>query len=268
MPAFICTACGTQYPPSDAPPAHARSARRSGNTCRRRPELDHAGEARGTHFNAFRQHEDGLIGIGTQPPFAIGQRALRVHPNGNVLWDCIALLDDATVTLIKGLGGLKAIAISHPHFYTTMVEWARVRRAGPSPRRRPQMDHAARSRDQALGRRHAAAHAGRDADPRRRAFPGGTMLHWAKGAGGGVLSADIATVTQDRKFLTFMRSYPNFIPLSAREVEASRRRSSRSPSTRSTATISTASSRPGRKKSWLVFVDRYLSALNGAYDSK
>ena len=22
MPAFICSACGTQYPPSDAPPAH------------------------------------------------------------------------------------------------------------------------------------------------------------------------------------------------------------------------------------------------------
>ena len=54
-------------------------------------------------------------------------------------------------------------------------------------------------------------------------FPGGTVLHWAKGTGAngaGVLcSADIATVTTDRKFLTFMRSYPNFIPLSAREVE-------------------------------------------------
>src|SRR5262245_43831575 len=52
-------------------------------------------------------------------------------------------------------------------------------------------------------------------------FRGGTVLHWAKGAGGrGVLcSSDIATVTTDRKFLTFMRSYPNFIPLSAHEVQ-------------------------------------------------
>ena len=52
-------------------------------------------------------------------------------------------------------------------------------------------------------------------------FPGGTMLHWAQGAGGrgALLSADIATVTPDRKFLSFMRSYPNLIPLSAREVE-------------------------------------------------
>ena len=33
------------------------------------------------------------------------------------------MLDSATIALINGLGGLKAIAISHPHFYTTMVEW-------------------------------------------------------------------------------------------------------------------------------------------------
>jgi hypothetical protein len=52
-------------------------------------------------------------------------------------------------------------------------------------------------------------------------FPGSSMLHWAKGAGGrGVLcSSDIATVTADRKFLTFMWSYPNFIPLPAAAVE-------------------------------------------------
>jgi hypothetical protein len=51
-------------------------------------------------------------------------------------------------------------------------------------------------------------------------FPGGTVLHWAKGAGGrGVLcSSDICTVTMDRKFLSFMHSYPNLIPLSAEQV--------------------------------------------------
>ena len=52
-------------------------------------------------------------------------------------------------------------------------------------------------------------------------FPGGTVLHWAGGAGGkGVVCAgDILTVATDRKWLTFMRSYPNFIPLDARTVE-------------------------------------------------
>src|SRR5262249_10008373 len=59
--------------------------------------------------------------------FAIGQRPLVVcTPNGNVLWDCISMLDPATIALINGLGSLKAIAISHPHFYTTMVEWSRA----------------------------------------------------------------------------------------------------------------------------------------------
>ena len=46
-------------------------------------------------------------------------------------------------------------------------------------------------------------------------------MHWAGGAGGrGIVCAgDILTVATDRKWLSFMRSYPNFIPLSAREVE-------------------------------------------------
>jgi len=46
------------------------------------------------HANAFRQLEPGLLGIGTVPAFAIGQRAILVTtPAGNVLWDCISLLD-------------------------------------------------------------------------------------------------------------------------------------------------------------------------------
>jgi glyoxylase-like metal-dependent hydrolase (beta-lactamase superfamily II) len=172
------------------------------------------------HFNSFRQHEDGLIGIGTQPNFAIGQRALLVvTPHGNVLWDTIALLDAATVTLIKGLGGIKAIAISHPHFYTAMVEWSS---AFDAPIHLHEADRGWIVRpdaaitlwkgetlsllpDVTLVR--CGGH-----------FPGGTVLHWAKN-GGLLCSSDIATVTTDRKFLTFMRSYPNFIPLSAREVE-------------------------------------------------
>src|SRR5262249_54946656 len=52
--------------------------------------------------------------------------------------------------------------------------------------------------------------------------PGGTRLHWAAGAEGRgvVCSADIATVNLDRKSFTFMRSYPNAIPLSEKGVRA------------------------------------------------
>jgi hypothetical protein len=128
MPSFICTACGTQYPERATPPAQCLICEEERQYVPVRGQTWTTLEAlRVGHANSFREYETGLIGIGTQPQFAIGQRALLVRtPGGNVLWDCISLLDDATVTVIRGLGGIQAIAISHPHFYTTMVEWARA----------------------------------------------------------------------------------------------------------------------------------------------
>ena len=80
-----------------------------------------------THSNKFRRLATGLTTIETTPAFGIGQRAILAHtPAGNVLWDCIALIDDATVDVLKGLGGVAAVAISHPHYYTTMGEWSRA----------------------------------------------------------------------------------------------------------------------------------------------
>src|SRR5207244_5727183 len=73
----------------------------------------------GNFHNVFKEYEPHLTCIGTEPSFAIGQRALLVQTDqGNVLWDCISYLDDDTLTAIQQRGGLKAIAISHPHFYT------------------------------------------------------------------------------------------------------------------------------------------------------
>ena len=226
MQAHICTACGMQYPPSDAPPGVCTICEDE------RQFVPPAGQGWTTlaalaagRFNAWRQHEPGIIGIGSQPAFAIGQRALLIRtPGGNVLWDCISLIDDATVTLIDGLGGLKAIAISHPHFYTTLVEWSRAFGNVPvhlhaDDRRwimRPdpcielwQGETLELLPDVTLIR--GGGH-----------FPGGTMLHWAGGAEGrGVLcAADIATVNMDRKSFSFMRSYPNYLPLSAKAARA------------------------------------------------
>jgi hypothetical protein len=76
-------------------------------------------------MNAIHELEPGLISLVTFPHFGIGQRAMFLRtPHGNVLWDCIALVDRATIEMINGMGGIKAIAISHPHYYTTMVEWS------------------------------------------------------------------------------------------------------------------------------------------------
>ncbi len=224
MPAFICTACGTQYPESEKPPAQCVICEEErqyvpprGQTWTTLAALSEG------HFNAFREYGDGIIGIGSQPHFAIGQRALLVRTDaGNILWDCVATLDAATVTLIEGLGGIDAIAISHPHFYTTMVEWARAFTA---------RIHLHAADKQWIMRPDAAVELWDgetlelwDGVTLVRCgghFPGGSVLHWAQGAGGrGVICAgDILSVTTDRKWLSFMRSYPNFIPLSAREVE-------------------------------------------------
>ena len=61
----------------------------------------------------------------TRKQLGIGERAILLQTEqGNVLWDLIAFLSQDTVDFINGKGGLKAIVISHPHFYTTHLEWA------------------------------------------------------------------------------------------------------------------------------------------------
>jgi len=107
MTAYICTACGTQYPPSEAPPDaclictdERQFVPASGQSWTTLERL------RNTHSNKFRRLAAGLTTIETTPAFGIGQRAILVRtPAGNVLWDCLALIDDATVDLLKGLGG-------------------------------------------------------------------------------------------------------------------------------------------------------------------
>jgi len=124
--------------------------------------------------------------IETTPHFAIGQRALLLRTAaGNVLWDCLALLDDATIALVRALGGLEAIAISHPHYYTTCQDWARafdcpvhLHAADREWVQRP--DAAVRFWDGetlVVGDGVTLVRLGGH-------FPGGTVLHWTGGAGG------------------------------------------------------------------------------------
>lgn len=84
---------------------------------------------RGKHSNKWKlvDGEEHMWSVWTQPKFAIGQRCVLLEtPEGNVLWDCITYLDDETVEFIKAKGGLKAIVISHPHYYTTHMDWAKA----------------------------------------------------------------------------------------------------------------------------------------------
>jgi hypothetical protein len=158
----------------------------------------------------------GVTGVGTDPSVAIGQRALLVQAaGGNVLWDMVTYLDDDLVAQVRGLGGVSAIAISHPHFYGSMIEWAHAFDA-------PVFIHAA---DRQWVARPDSSVVFWDGDTREIGdgltlinvgthFDGGQVLHWAAGADGAsaLFSGDILTVVQDRRWVSFMRSYPNLIP--------------------------------------------------------
>jgi hypothetical protein len=223
MPAFICTTCGTQYPPGDRPPdgcAICQEERQYVNPLGQSwTTLEQMAR---THSNAFTRYEPGLLGVGTVPSFAIGQRALLVRtPEGNVLWDCISFIDDATVEIVRALGGIAAIAISHPHFYSSNVEFASAFEA-------PVWLHAA---DRQWVMRPDPAVRFWEGESKEVLpgltllrcgghFAGGTVLHWAAGAGGrgALLSGDIVQVVPDKR-VSFMRSYPNLIPLDASSVQ-------------------------------------------------
>ena len=223
MPAYLCVTCGTQFAPTDEPPAHCPICEDE------RQYIGHDGQQwitlddlRASLHNVFKDEEPCLTGIGTEPTFAIGQRALLVQtPGGNVLWDCISLLDDATVVEVKARGGIKAIAISHPHYYSAMVEWSRAFDA-PIYLHADDREWVMRP-DPAIVCWEGETHALADGLTLIRCgghFAGGTVLHWAGGAGGrgALLAGDIIYVVGDRRYVSFMRSYPNLIPLPASAV--------------------------------------------------
>ncbi len=128
MPNYTCTTCGTQYAESDQPPAVCAVCQDERQYVKATGQhwitLD---KLRLTNRNSLRFEEPGLIGLGIDPHFAIGQRALFLRTaKANLLWDYLPLLDEAVVEAIKGLGGISAIAISHPHYYSGMVDWSRA----------------------------------------------------------------------------------------------------------------------------------------------
>ncbi len=223
--AWICATCGVQYPLSDEPPADCP-------ICEDERQYVPDGGQRWTtmadlvavgHRNLVVDEEPDLVSIGTEPEFAIGQRALLVRtPAGNVLWDCISLLDEETVTSVRDLGGLAAIAISHPHFYGAMTAWSAAFGNCPvyihaSDREWVQYpgpglefwDGATLEILHAVTLVNTGGH-----------FPGATVLHWAAGAEGrgALLTGDSITVVPDTRWVSFMYSYPNLIPLADADV--------------------------------------------------
>ncbi|WP_407170609.1 MBL fold metallo-hydrolase [Bradyrhizobium sp. ORS 111] len=223
MPLWTCEQCGAQFPEAATPPSACPICEDE------RQYVNWDGQAWLTRDELAQRHrlvwrdDMGLVGIGLEPSFAIGQRALLVPDRGGcVMWDCVPLATAEAIAHVKSLGGLKAIAISHPHYYGAVADWsaafgdAPVYLHGddaqwvtrPYPSIVPWRGDSYRLSDDVLLLR-TGGH-----------FAGGTVLHWRGGADGrgALLTGDIAMVAMDRRSVSFMYSYPNYIPLNAAAV--------------------------------------------------
>lgn len=222
--AWICATCGNQAAPSERPPGHCRICEDErqyvgpeGQRWTTLAELAAAG-----HRGEVREVEPGLLGIGVRPQVAIGQRALVVAtPAGQVLWDVPGFVDAAAIEAVRARGPLLAVTASHPHFYGVAVEWSRA--FGGAPILIPEADAEWLMRpDPAVrlwrGRYEIAP--GVTLVQCGGHFPGSAVLHWAGGADGrgALLTGDTITVVRDRRYVTFMRSYPNQLPLPERAI--------------------------------------------------
>jgi hypothetical protein len=215
MTTWVCATCGTAYADGEDQPAECPICEDERQYVpeegQRWTTLE---ELRGERRNEIRD-DGGITGVGVEPWFAIGQRALLVE---GVMWDCVHMLDDDAPAEIERRGGLRAVAVSHPHYYTGMVDWAR--RFGC-----PVYIHADDARwimrrDPAIELWEGETKEIGDGLTLVRCgghFAGGTVLHWA-GGGGTLLSGDIVQVIPDRSHVGFMYSYPNLIPLPADSV--------------------------------------------------
>ena len=123
--AWICETCGTQYAASPSPPALCPICVDERQYVGWQGQRwTHLAELEPTHEVVFAD-EDGVTTMRVEPAFAIGQRAFLVpHADGFVMWESLSVVTDAAVKAIRAKGPVTAIAISHPHFYSAMVEWS------------------------------------------------------------------------------------------------------------------------------------------------
>ena len=226
--AWICVRCGVQYPDTEAPPTGC-------SLCEDEREVVNADGQQWTttaqlaqmHVTELRDEEPGLLGVGVTPSFAIGQRALLVRtPHGNVLWDCVSLVDAAARRALHALGGVSAICVSHPHFYGANVEIAEAFDARVFlPRADERWIQRPSSRVE-LFDDEVQPVPGVTVARVGGHFEGSAVLHWPSGADGrGVLlTGDTIMVVEDRGWVSFMWSYPNLVPLDPATIEDVARR--------------------------------------------
>lgn len=168
------------------------------------------------------KYHSGVISIYTEPQIAIGQRAiLCCTEKGNMLWDCITYIDDETVHRIRDLGGIEAIVISHPHYYSTSLHWAEIFNCKVYMSYEDQEWIMRRGPSQVLweGKEMEFLHGEFKAVKVGGHFPGSSVMLWK--AARKLFIADSITVVPsgvyhvdrlaDTASFTFMWSYPNMV---------------------------------------------------------
>jgi hypothetical protein len=223
----ICQTCGTQFAENRPERCPICEDDRQYVGWQGQCWTDHGKLAAGHKLRL--EEEAGVLGIGLDPGFAINQRALFLPTDaGNTLWECVSLVTDDAVAALKARGGVDRIVISHPHFYSCMVEWSEALGGVPI------LLHEA---DKSWVQRASPRIEFWDGDMKRLSdgvtlircgghFPGSTALHWRNhpGKGGALFPGDALQVVMDRRHVTFMYSYPNYVPMKTSDVRAMRTR--------------------------------------------
>ena len=220
----LCVTCGTQFPPDDHPPQRCPICEDDRQFIGLQGQQWTTFEQlQRTHHNTLYREGEGIWGIVTTQAFGIGQRALLIKTaNGNILWDCVSLVDADTMALIQAMGGISAIAISHPHYYTSMVEWSRAFGGAPIHLHEADREWVQRP-DASIRFWQGETHSLADGLTLIRVgghFPGFQVLHSAQAENGlgALFSGDQPQVCPDHRYVSFMYSYPNFVPLNAASV--------------------------------------------------
>ncbi|NTJ61941.1 MBL fold metallo-hydrolase [Agrobacterium rhizogenes] len=225
MTHFICITCGAQFGEGDRPPPtcpicedERQFVPQSGQ------EWTDMADIGRRHAVIWNEEAKGVHSLQIAPHFGIGQRAFLIEgPDGNILWDCLSLIDEASKARIAAMGGLSAIAISHPHFYSSMTEWSAACGGVPIHIHADDGDWVQRqSAVLRLWKGETLPIGGATMIRCGGHFNGSSVLHcpWLEGGCGALFVGDTMQVTMDRKFVSFMRSYPNLIPLAPRAVTA------------------------------------------------
>lgn len=222
MRPWMCVFCANEFPPGETPPAMCPICDDDRQWL---PEsgpgfmpLDETADNELTTDEV----ESGLTALTVRPSVGIGQRGFVIATSdGNILWEPPGFIGPALVEWLERHGGLAAVAASHPHLVGASVSLSH--RFGRVPvyyndfdrrwvtRPDPVIEFWTDTADLPGGVRlvRCGGH-----------FPGSAVLHLPDAANGrgAILTGDTVKGVMQPGMVTFMRSYPNMIPLSPRLV--------------------------------------------------